>query len=315
MDHRKLRRDEPLAIEFAAALKQGEPERLQRLLDDEPSLACCVVVDEKGGGRTPLHLFADWPGHCPNATAIVAILAAAGGDLNAPAIAMWHRETPLYWAASNDDVALTDALLDAGADIEHEGSSIDGGPPLSSAVGYGRWAAARKLVARGAKTQLWHEAKRSRGALKPILPCAARRFRDPSGTPATADSLLPRNICWRTAPILTGLRPGRDKRHATLPRKPDKATSRHGCAGWREARQARVNHRVLQGGRTGLPARKRQITVRPGSTSGPGQNRGPRRPDERSGRVDMPDHVGDDPIRHTAGSDGLSCGDDDAEAN
>jgi hypothetical protein len=41
MDHRKLRRDEPLAIEFAAALKQGEPERLQRLLDDEPSLACC----------------------------------------------------------------------------------------------------------------------------------------------------------------------------------------------------------------------------------------------------------------------------------
>jgi len=29
---------------------------------------------------------------------------------------------------------------------------------LSSAVGYGQWAGARRLVGRGAKTQLWHEA-------------------------------------------------------------------------------------------------------------------------------------------------------------
>jgi ankyrin repeat protein len=71
---------------------------------------------------------------------------------------MWHRETPLHWAASNDDVALIDALLDAGADLEHEGSSIDGGPPLSSAVGYGQWSAARWLVERGARTAFWHEA-------------------------------------------------------------------------------------------------------------------------------------------------------------
>ncbi|MBV9560341.1 MAG: ankyrin repeat domain-containing protein [Bradyrhizobium sp.] len=71
---------------------------------------------------------------------------------------MWHTETPLHWAASNDDVTLIDALLDAGADIERAGSSIDRGPPLSSAVGYGQWAAARRLIARGAKTQLWHEA-------------------------------------------------------------------------------------------------------------------------------------------------------------
>ena len=73
-------------------------------------------------------------------------------------IDMHHHETPLHWAASNDDVALIDALLDAGADLERGGSSIDGGPPLSSAVGYGQWAGARRLVARGAKTQLWHEA-------------------------------------------------------------------------------------------------------------------------------------------------------------
>lgn len=70
----------------------------------------------------------------------------------------WHHETPLQWAASNDDVTLIDVLLDAGADLERDGSSIDGRPPLSSAVGYGQWAGARQLVGRGAKTQFWHEA-------------------------------------------------------------------------------------------------------------------------------------------------------------
>jgi ankyrin repeat protein len=155
---RVLRSDEPLAVELTAAVKQGEVERLNRLLAADPGLALCVVENPKGGGRTPLHLFADWPGHNPDAGAIVRTLAAAGADLDAPAVGMWHRETPLHWAASNDDVALIDALLDAGADIEYEGSSIDSGPPLSSAVGYGQWAAARRLVERGARTLLWHEA-------------------------------------------------------------------------------------------------------------------------------------------------------------
>ena len=155
---RTLQNDDPLALELTAALKQGDIDRLGRLLAAEPDLAGCVVRDKKGGGRTALHLFADWPGHIPNAAAIVQMLAAHGADLDAPAPTTWHRETPLHWAASNDDVALIDALLDAGADIERGGSSIDGGPPLSSAVGYGQWAGAQRLVARGATTQLWHEA-------------------------------------------------------------------------------------------------------------------------------------------------------------
>jgi ankyrin repeat protein len=155
---RVLRYDDPLALELTAALKQGDVDRLSRLVATDRGLAHCVVEDAKGGGRSPLHLFADWPGHNPNAAGIVRALAADGADLDAPAVGMWHREAPLHWAASSDDVPLIDALLDAGADIERPGSSIDGGSPLSCSVGYGQWVAARRLVERGARTLLWHEA-------------------------------------------------------------------------------------------------------------------------------------------------------------
>lgn len=155
---RMLRYDGPLAVELTAILKQGDVGRLSRLLASNPALACSIVEDAKGGGRSPLHLFADWPGHNPNPRAIVRVLAAGGADLDAPAVGMWHREAPLHWAASSDDVPLIDTLLDVGADIERPGASIDGGAPLSCAVGYGQWAAARRLVERGARTLLWHEA-------------------------------------------------------------------------------------------------------------------------------------------------------------
>lgn len=158
MNPRILRYDDPRALELTAILKQGDVDRLSRLLADDRGLASCVVEDAKGGGRSPLHLFADWPGHNPNPVPIVQALAAEGADLDAPAFGMWHREAPLHWAASSDDVSLIDALLDAGADIERPGSSINGGSPLSCAVGYGQWAAARRLVERGATTFLWQEA-------------------------------------------------------------------------------------------------------------------------------------------------------------
>jgi ankyrin repeat protein len=64
----------------------------------------------------------------------VRVLKGHSADLDAAAVDMLHHETPLHWAASNDDLALIDALLDAGADLERGGSSIDGGPALSSAV-------------------------------------------------------------------------------------------------------------------------------------------------------------------------------------
>jgi uncharacterized protein len=153
-----LRGDDPIAVELSEVLEQGQVERLRQLLAADPWLSRCVVESAKGGGRTALHLFADWPGHKPNAAAIVRTLVEARADLDAPAVRMWHRETPLHWAASNDDIALIDALLDAGADIEAASSSIDGGSPLSCAVGYGQWAAAQRLVERGARTLFWHEA-------------------------------------------------------------------------------------------------------------------------------------------------------------
>ena len=203
---RILRSDEPLAVELTAALKQGEVHGLRRLLAGNPGLAHCVVENAKGGGRTPLHFFADWPGHNSNAVDIVRTLAAAGADLDAPAVGMRHRETPLHWAASNDDLALIDALLDAGADIERAGSSINGGSPLSCAVGYGQWAAARRLVERGADTLLWHEAALGlmpavNSKSKPTARRNPKSFQGRSGTPAMAGSSPPLNTCWRTAPI------------------------------------------------------------------------------------------------------------------
>jgi uncharacterized protein len=141
------------AFELLRAVKRGDAGQLGLILAADPSLAASWI-----GGVTPLHHFADAPGHRPNAAAVVRELAAAGADLNAHARDTFHHETPLHWAASNDDVELIDALLDAGADIEHPGSSIDGGPPIQSAVGYAQWAAARRLRERGAQTGLAHAA-------------------------------------------------------------------------------------------------------------------------------------------------------------
>jgi uncharacterized protein len=151
LEGRTLSDGEQVAFELMRALKQGDAERLSRLLDADPGLATCWI-----NSCTPLHHFADAPGHRPNAADMVNVLVAAGADLNAHARGSWHHETPLHWAASNDDVELIDALLDAGADIEHPGSSIGGGPPIQSALGYAQWAAVRRLRERGAQTGLSH---------------------------------------------------------------------------------------------------------------------------------------------------------------
>jgi uncharacterized protein len=154
---------EPAVSEFTTALRTGDVTRLRALLAAEPGLATSVI-----NSRTPLHLFADAPGHRPNPAEVVSVLAGAGADLNAHATGMRHHETPLHWAASNDDTELIDALLDAGADIEHPGSSISGGPPAESALGYAQWMALRRLYERGAAMNL------SRAAALGLMPLVAR---------------------------------------------------------------------------------------------------------------------------------------------
>src|SRR5262245_46250805 len=162
--------DDPLAVAATALVQRGHLDELRRLLQDHPELATARIGREgpDGMSRTLLHAATDWPGHFPNNVATVRALVDAGADVNAR-FSGPHAETPLHWAASSDDVEVLDALLDAGADIEASGSVLGGGAPLSDAVGFGQWNAARGLIERGATAQLWEAA--ARGLLDRVEAC------------------------------------------------------------------------------------------------------------------------------------------------
>jgi ankyrin repeat protein len=151
--------DDPLAVAVTAALHAGDADALGRLLAEHAGLVNARVVSggDRRGERTLLHVLADHPGRRPNAAAIVALLRTAGADVDAPFIGA-HAETALHWAASNDDVDLVDALLDAGADIEARGAVIGGGTPIADATAFRQWRAADRLVRRGARTNLFQSA-------------------------------------------------------------------------------------------------------------------------------------------------------------
>jgi uncharacterized protein len=152
-----LRWNEPLAVEVTAAVQRGHADRVQHLIEKHPGLAQAWIVKdgEAAGSRSLLHLFADWPGHRRNPAEIVAVLHKAGADLNA---SKDGGETPLHWAASNDDVELVDALLDAGADINVPGSIIGGLGPIADAAVFGGRRAGLRLVERGARTNIFQAA-------------------------------------------------------------------------------------------------------------------------------------------------------------
>lgn len=158
----ELRADENLATTVTDAIQSGDSNRLGGILAEHPGLARAVVTESPRAGcpssaRSLLHLLADWPGNYRNCAATAEVLIQAGADVNARYIGS-HEETPLHWAASCDDVALLDALLDHGADIEAPGGVIAGGTPLADAVAFGQWKAARRLVERGASMTLWQAA-------------------------------------------------------------------------------------------------------------------------------------------------------------
>jgi ankyrin repeat protein len=178
-----LAADDELVTALTGAVHAGDLDRLAALLVEHPSLA----VERHGDAamsRTALHVVTDWPGHWPEGAQSVRMLVAAGAPVNGR-FAGPHRETPLHWAASGDDVAVLDALLDAGADIEADGAVLTGGTPLADAVVFAQWAAARRLVERGAVMTLWQAAALGElAALEGLLEGTAHG-------PADLD-----NACW-----------------------------------------------------------------------------------------------------------------------
>jgi uncharacterized protein len=152
--------DEPLAIAITGAIRSGNLDELERLLAEHPELARSMITSRDACGeqsRSLLHVATDWPGHFANAIETVRLLIAAGADVNARFGGV-HGETPLHWAASSDDVDVLDALIDACADLEADGSVTDGGTALADAVAFGQWNAARRLLERGASANLWQAA-------------------------------------------------------------------------------------------------------------------------------------------------------------
>jgi ankyrin repeat protein len=155
-----IAKSDPLAHAATVAIHAGDVPALTQLLKANPDLAIARIGPGPGSchrdqqmSRTLLHVATDWPGNFPNGPATVAALIAAGADVNARFTGP-HTETPLHWAASSDDVAVLDTLLDHGADIEATGGVIGNGTPLADAVAFGQWRAARRLIERGAVANL-----------------------------------------------------------------------------------------------------------------------------------------------------------------
>ncbi|MCA9244961.1 MAG: hypothetical protein KDA32_13465, partial [Phycisphaerales bacterium] len=136
MELAKLPANHPLAIALVEAIHGGDIIALKEMLATHAGLARIRLERPDGDSHMSLlHVASDWPGRFPRSAEVVTLLINAGADVNAR-FAGPHTETPLHWAASCDDVAALDALLDNGADIEAPGAVIGGGTPLADAVAF-----------------------------------------------------------------------------------------------------------------------------------------------------------------------------------
>lgn len=143
--------EDPRASKAVDAIKSGNVDVLKTLLSEYPELVTAHVGSETEA-RTLLHVLTDWPGFLDNNINTAKILIDAGANVNAKFIGH-HSETPLHWAASNDDVQMLDALLDAGADIE-AGGGVIAETPLADARAFLQLKCAHRLVERGASVGL-----------------------------------------------------------------------------------------------------------------------------------------------------------------
>lgn len=148
--------DDPRAVQFTRAVQSGDVDEVARLIVADPTLATDRYGDDTMS-RTALHIATDWPAHFPRVTETIRVLARAGAPLDGR-FSGPHRETPLHWAASADDVDAINALLDEGADIEADGAIFTDGTPMSDAVVFAQWNAARVLRERGATLTVWQAA-------------------------------------------------------------------------------------------------------------------------------------------------------------
>jgi ketosteroid isomerase-like protein len=192
--------EDALKLRLTEAIRTGSAAAVEQLLREHPELASGRQSDSESS-RSWLHVVTDWPGRVPDAAAKIRALVAAGADVNDGYSGPQHSETPLHWAASSDDIEALDALLDAGADIEADGGVIASGTPMADAVAFGQWNAARRLLQRGARTNLWQAAalglvdqvrealaQATQGELDNALWCAAH-----GGQRETAELLLERD--------------------------------------------------------------------------------------------------------------------------
>lgn len=133
--------------EAIAAVKAGDLARLNSLLDASPALVHARSPD----GRSLLGHLTDYPANIASGPALVHALVRAGAAADALALTAEMGEPPLQWAVSANDVAVAEALLDAGASVD--GRDGDG-RPLAQALFYGQMAAAELLVRRGGRITL-----------------------------------------------------------------------------------------------------------------------------------------------------------------
>ncbi len=141
-----LRTDDPLAREVIHSINGGDLDSLERMFAAHPELPAAQIGDSRGS-KALLHVVTDWPGFFPNGPTVAKLLIASGSNPNARTEGAKHEEgeTPLQYAASNDDVEVAEALILGGADIEApRADSIARGTALENAIGYAR------VLARGA---------------------------------------------------------------------------------------------------------------------------------------------------------------------
>ncbi len=155
--------EDPFAVQLRLAMLGGDVAEVKRLVFERPELATASFGSVERGTGTGLHFVAGWPGYYPNGPEIVHALVDAGADPNVRTTSRGSStpgpgsESPLHYAASNDDVDVAAALIDRGSDVEAPDGSI--GTPLDNAIGYGCWHVACLLAARGARVEkVWHAA-------------------------------------------------------------------------------------------------------------------------------------------------------------